>query len=76
MLDRITIYASAHLTDDDVNVLTLLYAPLIESNAYKMYMTLYSILNRTSLNSQNLLHKELLDILGLNPKSFKDSRLR
>lgn len=76
MLDRITIYASAHLTDDDVNVLTLLYAPLIESNAYKMYMTLYSILNRTSLNSQNLLHKELLDILGLNPKSFKDARLR
>ena len=76
MLDRITIYASAHLTDDDVNVLTLLYAPLIESNAYKMYMTLYSILNRTSLNSQVLLHKELLDILGLNPKSFKDARLR
>ena len=76
MLDRITIYASAHLTDDDVNVLTLLYAPLIESTAYKMYMTLYSILNRTSLNSQALLHKELLDILGLNPKSFKDARLR
>ena len=47
-------------------ILSVLYAPLIEADAYKMYMTLHSLLNRTSLQSQTLHQKELLDILGLN----------
>ena len=52
MLSQITVYASTTLNSDDVNVITLLYAPLIEADAYKMYMTLHSLLNRTSLQSQ------------------------
>ena len=76
MLDRITIYASTTINSDDVNVITLLYAPLIEADAYKMYMTLHSLLNRTSLASHNLLHKEILDILGLDAKSFAEARLK
>ena len=76
MLDRITIYASTTLNSDDVNVVTLLYAPLIEADAYKMYMTLHSLLNRTSLSSHTLLHKEVLDILGLNSKAFTQARLK
>ena len=47
-LDQITIYASTNLNPDDVNVITLLYAPLIESEAYKLYMTLQSLLNHHS----------------------------
>ena len=76
MLDRITIYASTTLNSDDVNVITLLYSPLIEADAYKMYMTLHSLLNRTSLTSHTLLHKEILDILGLNSKTFTQARLK
>lgn len=76
MLDRITIYASTTLNSDDVNVITLLYAPLIEADAYKMYMTLYSLLNRTSLASHMLLQKEILDILGLDNKAFTQARLK
>lgn len=76
MLDRITIYASTTLNSDDVNVITLLYSPLIEADAYKMYMTLHSLLNRSSLTSHTLLHKEILDILGLNSKSFAEARLK
>ena len=76
MLDRITIYAGATINSDDVNVITLLYAPLIEADAYKMYMTLHSLLNRTSLTSHTLLHKEVLDILGLNAKTFAQARLK
>jgi replication initiation and membrane attachment protein DnaB len=41
MLSQITVYASTTLNSDDVNVITLLYAPLIEADAYKMYMTLH-----------------------------------
>ena len=76
MLSQITVYASTTLNSDDVNVITLLYAPLIEAEAYKMYMTLHSLLNRTSLQSQTLHQKELLDILGLNPNSFGEARLK
>lgn len=76
ILSQITVYASTTLNSDDVNVITLLYAPLIEADAYKMYMTLHSLLNRTSLQSQTLHQKELLDILGLNPNSFGEARLK
>ena len=76
MLDRITIYGSTMLNSDDVNVVTLLYSPLIEADAYKMYMTLYSLLNRSSLTSHTLLHKEILDILGLDSKTFADARIK
>ena len=76
LLDKITIYASTTINSDDVNVITLLYAPLIEADAYKMYMTLHSLLNRTSLASHTLLHKEILDILGLNTKKFTEARLK
>lgn len=76
MLDRITIYASTTLNSDDVNVITLLYSPLIEADAFKMYMTLHSLLNRSSLTSHTLLHKEILDILGLNSKTFTQARLK
>ena len=76
MLDRITVYASTTLNSDDVNVITLLYSPLIEADAYKMYMTLYSLLNRSNLTSQTLLHKEILDILGLDGKKFTQARVK
>lgn len=76
LLDRITIYASTTINGDDVNVITLLYAPLIEADAYKMYMTLHSLLNRTSLASHTLLQKEILDILGLDNNAFTQARLK
>ena len=76
MHDSITIYASTTLNSDDVNVITLLYSPLIEADAYKMYMTLHALLNRSSLTSHTLLHKEILDILGLNSKTFAEARLK
>ena len=76
LLDQITVYASTNLNPDDVNVITLLYAPLIEADAYKLYMTLQSILNRRSLTSQSLLHKEILDITGMNSQKFAEARLK
>ena len=76
LLDNITIYASTTLNSDDVNVITLLYAPLIEANAYKMYMTLHSLLNRSNLTSHVLAYKDILDILGLKSKEFSEARLK
>lgn len=76
LLDQITVYASTTLTTDDVNVITLLYAPLIEADAYKLYMTLQSLLNRSSLTSQSLLHKEILDITGMDALKFANARLK
>lgn len=76
LLDNITIYSSAHISADDTNVLSLLYAPLIKSDAYKLYMTLAALLNRSSLSSQTFLNKELLDILGFNNSEFYHARIR
>ena len=39
-------------------------------------MTLHALLNRSSLTSHTLLHKEILDILGLNSKTFAEARLK
>ena len=76
LLDQITIYSSANLSQDDINVVSLLYAPLIKNNAYRFYMTLVSVLNRNVLHSQTLLHKDLLDILGMNANEFYQARIR
>ena len=76
LLDQITVYASTSLNPDDVNVITLLYSPLIGADAYKLYMTLQSLLSRSSLTSHSILHKELLDITGMNAKKFADARLK
>lgn len=76
LLDQVTVYSSASLSSDDVNVVTLLYAPLIKNGAYRLYMTLTSLLNRVTLNSQSFIHKELLDILGMNANEFYQARVR
>lgn len=76
LLDKITIYTSLTLNPDDVNVITLLYAPLIKSDAFKLYMTLHAILNRSSLTSQTLQQKDLLDIIGMSASKFGEARLK
>lgn len=76
LLDPITVYSSANLSQDDLNVVNLLYAPLIKNSAYRLYMTMVSILNRNILHSQTLLHKEILDILGMNANEFYQARIR
>lgn len=66
---KVSIYSKSSLSIDDVNVLNLLYAPLIGSNALLIYLTFSSI-----NNASDFTHENLFDILNLNEKTFLESR--
>lgn len=75
-LQQLTICASTNLCKDDLDVLTLLYLPLIKMEAYSTYLTLYTMLERASLTSQILLLKDITDLLTITPKKFHEARMR
>lgn len=71
--DKVKIMKSESLSYDDYSVLSLLYLPLIGSKAYSIYTTLYAYIDRS--NFENIiLHKELVDILGLSLTVFESER--
>ncbi|MGM9971810.1 MAG: DnaD domain protein [Anaeroplasmataceae bacterium] len=75
-LDKFNIYASSSLSTDDYNSLSLLYQPLIGSQALFVYEALASLIERNGLRSESLYYVNLLDLLGLDEKTFNDSRLK
>lgn len=75
-LDQVNIYASSSLSNDDVATLILLYQPLIGYESTIMFETLYSLLERSGLSSEIMLIDNLCDLLGVDYKTFNDSRLR
>lgn len=66
---KVSIYSKSSLSIDDVNVLNLLYAPLIGSNSLLIYLTFSSL-----KDINDLIHENLFDILNLNEKTFLESR--
>lgn len=63
------------LSIDDLNVLSLLYMPIIGSRAYTLYMTLYSALNRSS-NTRVVLVSDIVDLFGIKIQTFELERKR
>ncbi len=75
-LDKLNIYASCNLSNDDYYSLSLLYQPLIGSTSLGVYFTLNSLLERNNLKSESYFHHNLFDILNMDEKSFLDARLK
>jgi replication initiation and membrane attachment protein len=61
------------LSIDDMNVLSLLYMPIIGERAYTLYMTMYSALNRSS-NARKVLLSDITDLFGMTIKDFTKER--
>ena len=70
---KVRILIGESLSIDDMNVLSLLYMPIIGSKAYSLYMTMYSALNRSS-NARTVLLSDITDLFGFNIKSFTTER--
>ena len=70
---KVRINASSVLSIEDVNVINLLYGPILKERATHLYLSLYSLLNRVNLECTFIL-QELLDILGIEDGTFNNER--
>ncbi len=75
-LESFTVYSSSNITADDLNVLTLLYNPLIKTDAFNLYMLLSSLVDRASLKSFTSKHQFLFDMTLLNNEQFYQARIK
>lgn len=75
-LDKFNISSSTSLSSDDLYSLTLLYQPLIGSEALGIYLMFNSLLERSNMQSQAFTHADFWDILGLDETKFLNSRLK
>lgn len=66
------ITSQAYLSELDVNVVSLLYAPLIKEKALRIYLTLYSMLNRSNLET-TIKAEELMTLLNYNEEDCKQA---
>ena len=72
---KVRILIGESLSIDDLNVLSLLYMPIIGSRAYTLYMTLYSALNRSS-NTRVVSVSDIVDLFGIKIQTFELERKR
>ena len=61
------------LSIDDLNVLSLLYMPIIGNRAYTLYMTFYSALNRSS-NTRVVKLSDITDLFGITVNVLTQER--
>ena len=69
-LKKLNIYSSFNLSSDDVSTISLLYSPLIGSEATNLYLVFQGLIERNNLKSEQYLHQEVFDLLGLSEKYF------
>jgi len=58
------------LSGDDLSVLALLYQPLITANAFTLYVTLHTLLNKETLEFDGQI-KNVLNIINVSLKEFE-----
>ncbi|TVP94749.1 MAG: hypothetical protein EA374_05930 [Acholeplasmatales bacterium] len=68
--------ASRNLDHDHRHVLSLLYLPLIGSEAFTLYMALYGVVDRAKLRSVSYPHAFFYDLLALSHVRFDTARTR
>ena len=71
---KMNIVSSFNLSSDDVATISLLYSPLIGSDATNLYLVLQSLLERNNLKSETYLHNEIFDLLSFDEKTFLKAR--
>ena len=73
---KFNIYSSFTLSNDDVSVVSLLYAPLMGSDALMLYLGFTSLLERNNLKSEEITHQDFFDVYSLTPASFTKARIK
>ena len=71
---KFNIYSGFTLSNDDVSVISLLYTPLIGSEALMLYMAFNAFLERNNLKSESLSHEDFLEIYSISERKFLDAR--
>lgn len=75
-LESFTVHCSSILNVEELNVLTLLYNPLLKSDAYNVYLLLSSLVDRSSLKSFTSKHQFLFDLTLLDSERFYNARIK
>ncbi|WP_261806092.1 hypothetical protein [Lapidilactobacillus luobeiensis] len=65
---------AGRLSDLDGQVLTKLYQPLINPNAFTLYQALWASVDDALIRSQRPHHFQILELLGINPQEFLHAR--
>ena len=73
--DPYTVLAAGYLHNFHRQVLTMLYQPIIGSQALSLYMTLWSECEQTDLNPNHLTHHSLMLGMRTNLKTIYEQRL-
>ncbi|KMK74572.1 replication initiation and membrane attachment family protein [Alkalihalobacillus pseudalcaliphilus] len=73
-VDRFTVRLMTPLSDTDLNVITLLYQPLIGSLASSLYITLYRLLEKDQYWCEELTHRQLMAQVGLDLQTIYEER--
>ena len=71
-----SVYSSFTLSLDDLDVLNLLYLPLIGKDAISLYLTLSSIVDRRNMKSEKMSHRCYFDLYSLKPLAFLHARYK
>lgn len=74
--DGFMVRQNAQLSDIDRKILTFLYQPLIGSNAYSLYMTLWTEVGEETYWSKGILHSELLTLLNIGIPELYQARIK
>ena len=73
-LDKFKLITYQNIDIDERNVVTLLYQPLIGGKAFSLYLTLWSLIDRSRLKTPDYHHSKLFDLIDISPSSFTSIR--
>ena len=73
-LDKFKLITYQNIDIDERNVVTLLYQPLIGCGAFSLYLTLWSLIDRSRLKTPEYHHSKLFDLIEISPSAFMSIR--
>lgn len=62
------------IDQDEHHVFTLLYQPVIGTDAYSLYLTLVALQERNKKKEEKYIHRDVFDMLKLSPNGFLEAR--
>ena len=74
--DRFTVFAKNHLSATDIQILSLLYQPIIGVGAFTLYFTLHGLIDRQTLVSSDYLQGDLESLLDIRLDAIEKHRFR
>ena len=74
--DTYQVVNKSFLTEAEEQILTMLYMPIIGSNAIVLYLSLYSELKMSNFMTTSLTHHHLMTTLSLSLEELKEARIK